>query len=73
MIDNTEWMKLVGLVFLGLIASAVFYSPVFILVAIVLKVLGVIPGGLAVNNIGEIWGYLLGIFVVPPIAFFLAV
>ena len=62
-------MKLIGLVFLGLIASAVFYFPVFILVAIVLKVVEVLLGDFAAN-ISE-GGLLLAIFVVVPITFLL--
>ncbi len=72
MIDNIELMKRVGLVFLGLIASAVFYLPVSILVVIVLSIIdkvgGFLPGDFAVN-IGEGVMFLLTIFVIVPISF----
>ena len=68
MIDNIEWMKRVGLVFLGLIASAVLYLPVSMLVVIVFEVLEALPGDFAVN-IGKGGGFLLAIFVVVPITF----
>jgi hypothetical protein len=55
-------MKLMGLVFLGIIASVVVYFLVFMLVAKVLM------GDLAVG-IGEGVGWLLAVFIIWPIAF----
>ena len=66
-------MKLIGLVFLGLIASAVFYFPVFILVAIFFSIIDKVGGFLLGDfaaNLGE-GGLLLAIFVVAPITFLL--
>jgi hypothetical protein len=58
-------MKLIGLVFLGIIASVAFCFLVSMLVATVLKAL---PGDLGFS-IGEGMGFLLAIFVVMPISF----
>ena len=58
-------MKLIGLVFLGIIASVAFCFLVSMLVAMALKTL---PGDLGFA-IGEGIGYLLAIFVIMPISF----
>lgn len=63
-------MKLVGLVFLGLIASAVLYVPVFLLVAVVFRG-GEILLGVPEANTNEGWVFLVTIFVGVPIAFLL--
>jgi hypothetical protein len=68
MIDNIEWMKRVGLVFLGLIASAVFYFLVCILFEIVFEVLGPLLSDFT-DNIGDAAAYFLVFIVVIPISF----
>jgi hypothetical protein len=61
-------MKLVGLVFLGLVASIVFYIPLFLLLELIFDTAAGGPDALKVN---EGLGMLLAVFAVMPIAFFL--
>ena len=63
-------MKIVGLIILGLIASAVLYLPVFMLVAMVFR-LGEILLGVPDSNANEGIVFLVTLFVVVPIAFLL--
>jgi MFS family permease len=61
-------MKLVGLVILGLVASAALYIPLFLLLGLILDTVAGRPDAFQVN---EGLGMLLAVFAVMPIAFFL--
>jgi hypothetical protein len=61
-------MKLVGLVILGLVASIVFYIPLFLLLELILNTAAGRPDALKVN---EGLGMLLAAFAITPLAFFL--
>jgi purine-cytosine permease-like protein len=61
-------MKLVGLVFLGLVASAVLYMPLCLLLGLILDTVAGRPDAFQAN---EGLGMLLAVFAVMPIAFFL--